>query len=119
MSFIKKVSDRITAAPTDQNLLNKKELKSFLKTVDTKIKASKFGHYDIDIDELRNGDLRLTVGDLVTDKDTLDNFLDFMSDMFWEMKEKKTYKTITPNWWGKDWPEEDDGEYTITLEPTE
>ena len=39
-------------------------------------------------------------------------FLEFMSDLFWNMKTKKTYQTIWPNWWDSTGA---GGKYKITL----
>lgn len=93
------------------------EKQKFKSTVEQKMKAKGYGPDVFSMESKTNdyfGDhFELNLGDVQADQSSLDDFLDTLSEIFYEMKSKKTYKTIHPNW------VMEDGEYYITLEKTD
>lgn len=106
-NYVRKSSIANVIKATNQHEVEKKK---FITTVEQQVKR-KYPNVDFGIDK-QGDDLYFSVGDLVADPDRLDTFLEFMSDFFWNMKTKKTYQTIWPNWWDSTGS---GGKYKITL----
>lgn len=85
------------------------ERKKFKTTVENWINQH-YPHSDISLIDTGNPNwFKLEVGDLIADgyeSPVMEKLKDGLADLFWQLKSKKTYKTIEPNWWGPETLEE-------------
>lgn len=76
------------------------ERKKFIQTLQDHLNRY-YPHADVGVvDNGSSEGIEVHVGDMVLDPSGLEKFEDRLNDLFWEMKTKRTYKTIEPNWWG-------------------
>lgn len=77
------------------------ERKKFITTVKSWLR-SKYPYADIGLVDKGGNWMNIEVGDLIADgleSRAMESLKEGLSDLFWDMKQKETYKTITPNWW--------------------
>lgn len=100
---------RLQVAHVESSLLSKilaadeSELMKFQTTVQNWLNQH-YKHDEMTVDETGDDEYPFIIrmGDMLADAKALEQFQDGLSELFWQMKQKKTYKSIIPNWWGDD-----------------